>query len=1083
MDNNALRSGDMTAFSCGPVVLIEWGLAPGWPVLSLSSNFTGLLPLQAEQLEAGVDYINLVCPEDRAELVKQTRAAIERRDADWDHLYRISDGQGGYCWVMDHTRATYDTEGRLVRLHGYLFQHDGIAEQMRREQALAESEARWRAVLLATSQGVWDWNAQTNRVYFSPLWKSMLGYGEDEVGDTLDEWDSRLHPDDRERVYRDLNQHLEGRTPAYENIHRMRARDGSWRWILDKGQVFSRDAQGRPLRVIGTHTDVTEQYIATSRLTLLASNVPGALYQYHLRADGSSAFPYATAGIESVYEVTPEQVRNDAAPVFDRLHPDDQERVAHTIQVSANTLTDWREEYRVILPERGIRWLRGQATPRRDGDGGVLWHGYLVDITDEAYLQLGYEPGAFDVDLDVFQTLVHPDDWDMMLDAVQRQMARGEGFMVQFRLLHADGHWIWMEGRGKTTAHDAEGQPTFMMGTHTNIDASKQTEAALQAARQAADEANQAKSRFLANMSHEIRTPMSAIIGLSDLGRHETDPHKLREQLHKVHASAGQLLGILNDILDLSKIEAGQFELSPRPYQMSVLVDNLLSLFGDSARDKYIALSAEVEPVVSGAYTGDELRLKQVLSNLLNNAIKFTDAGQVRLKISAAPMPAGQADDGRRWVRFSVSDTGPGIDPETRSKLFRPFVQGDASATRQHGGTGLGLTISERLVDMLGGDGIHLETAPGQGSRFSFVIPLRNSSAAELARLAEDNSSPLAKDVRFDGHVLLAEDNPINQEVARAQLQQLGVTLVVVDNGQRAVEAVATQHFDLVLMDIQMPVMDGFEAARRIVQQHPDLPVVALTAAVMPEDRDRAAEAGMCAHLGKPFDRTALAEVLAQWLPELSSRTAVRAEVADTPALPLLDEDWALQQLGGNIELYHSLLSTLREDLQQRYCRLAERAPAALDSVEQAHWRREAHSLKGSAANLGVKRMADAAARFEKALDSGNMFEAAQRHFAVVLSDTLRALAAAIPETVLVSACPDQAVPAEGARDLLELRERLRHNEFIDDIERQRCARLVPEHGRRHWHCLEQALDALDFEGACRALEQLLSELGGEQNR
>jgi len=254
------------------------------------------------------------------------------------------------------------------------------------ERALAERsavlETRWRAVLEATNQGVWDWDARTDKVYYSPVWKAMLGYAEDEVGDGLDEWERRLHPDDRERVQADLRRHIDGETPFYENVHRMRRKDGRYQWILDRGRIIERDAQGRPLRLVGTHTDVSEQRQHQERLDRLTENLPGVLYQYQREADGRSHFPYASAGIQDIYGFQPEELRHDASPVFGRIHPDDLQRVGEGVEQSARTLGIWRAEYRVVLPGRGERWVSGQARPQAVDSGAVLWHGYIHDVTE-----------------------------------------------------------------------------------------------------------------------------------------------------------------------------------------------------------------------------------------------------------------------------------------------------------------------------------------------------------------------------------------------------------------------------------------------------------------------------------------------------------------------------------------------------------------------------------------------------------------------------------------------------------------------------------------------------------------------------
>ena len=254
-----------------------------------------------------------------------------------------------------------------------------------REQELATQtatqQARWQAVLQATQQGVWDWDLATGTVYFSPVWKSMLGYGEGDIGNGLQEWQSRVHPDDLEHVLNDVERHLRGETAYYESLHRVRCKDGSYKWVQDRGQALERDARGRPLRLIGTHTDVTAQRQHQETLDRLTENVPGALYQYQREPDGRSHFPYASRGAEDIYGLPPQVLHADAAPVFERIHPDDLQALHDSVLQSAQTLQLWRAEYRVLLPGKGERWVSGQARPARTASGAVLWHGYIHDVT------------------------------------------------------------------------------------------------------------------------------------------------------------------------------------------------------------------------------------------------------------------------------------------------------------------------------------------------------------------------------------------------------------------------------------------------------------------------------------------------------------------------------------------------------------------------------------------------------------------------------------------------------------------------------------------------------------------------------
>ncbi len=637
------------------------------------------------------------------------------------------------------------------------------------------------------------------------------------------------------------------------------------------------------------------------------------------------------------------------------------------------------------------------------------------------------------------------------------------------------------------------GQVIYAFAWLADISSRWRAEELLTLAKQQAESAARMKSDFLSNMSHEIRTPMNAIMGMTHLVQKTPLNPKQRDYLQKIEGASQHLLGIINDILDISKIEAGKMVIEQVAFQLEDLLTRVTDLVGDKARDKGLRLEVVVATNVPRKLRGDVLRLSQVLVNYANNAVKFTAAGQVLIRVDLAEgvTPHSQAGE-FITLKFSVRDTGVGLSQEAQDHLFQSFQQADSSTTRRFGGTGLGLAISKQLARLMQGDvGVH--SSPGQGATFWFTARLQVASAAELQQGSETIGPALAGP-RAGVRVLLAEDNPINQQVAQEILEDFGAVVTVVADGAQAVALLsAPHHFDLVLMDMQMPVMDGLEATRRIraLPGLAHLPVLAMTANAMPSATEECLQAGMNDHLSKPIDPQALGRALARW-----ARGAGQAGSLGSSEPPLpentdpSDAQWvALQSIEG-LDTAMGVRNVLRRDLYLKllaqFARterdFGQRLAAALASADGPLALRLTHTLKGVAATLGATPLAEQAGQLETLLQVTAPTQVEVQVAAQVLQAQLCPLLQALDEVVVPYPSNAPAVNTVNAPDARHL---LRQIAALARESDASAMELLQEHREvleKNWpqatrHAAE-LLQNYDFPEAALVLEAALTGVG-----
>jgi len=890
---------------------------------------------------------------------------------------------------------------------------------------IKNEKERLDLIVNATNIGTWEWNIQTEKLTLNDHWAEIIGYTLEELGEmSIEKWSELTHPDDDKKVKSLVNQHLKGEIPFYDLEYRMKHRFGHWLWVHDKGKIVKFDNEGSPLIMSGTHININQRKVAEKNLSETANRL-------------SLASKAAAVGI-----------------------------------------------WDLDLKNKILTW------------------------DDQMFALYGISRGNILNAYDICQASIYEQDKESRNRAIQMAIRGEKELNTEFRIIWPDKsiHYIRAMATVKT---DSENAPIRMVGMNWDITDQKKTEQQVKAA-------SIAKSEFLANMSHEIRTPMNGVIGMTNLLL-ETELSAIQKRYAEIIQSSGtSLLELINDILDFSKIEAKKLELELIQFELNSFFEDLTPAFVVRAQEKNLELLYSIDPAIPSSLSADPYRLRQILNNLIGNAIKFTSKGEVVIRINLISETPKDA-----LIRFSVKDTGIGISSEASANLFQQFSQVDANTTRKYGGTGLGLAISKQLVELMGGE-IGVESVDGKGSTFWFNvklkkqakqisnIPIPTSIVGKRILIVDDNatnreitstqlkywgvrpdeafdglialkkaleakkkdapydgmiidfqmpemdgltlaskiksnedlksiplmlmtSAPMKGDVKLvkelgfaaylpkpasqgdlfrclsalfgisnnsptpvitkynareifqsSAKILLVEDNITNQEVALGILEKMGLHTNIAMNGLEALEALATSNYNLVLMDLQMPKMDGFEAVRQIrnpqskVLNH-NVTIIAMTANAMEGDSKKCLDAGMNDYISKPIDFLEFEEKLKKYLQPLTHNKAIsKVEISPEKELPqneslfVFNSKKMLRRIQNNLKIAKKIIDVFINDTSssilvlENYLNLNDRKNVEIT----------AHAIKGAASGVAGELMANVAFEIEKIANAGDLTKA-----------------------------------------------------------------------------------------------------------
>jgi PAS domain S-box-containing protein len=976
-----------------PGVLFRWrkNLDGSFVLLYASPKMHELFGVEPGKTTSLIPFVH---PDDRARYIESVAAATAEGNTEpWNFEGRLLvPGRPLLWWRGNASLSQRDAQGAVYS--GFI---EDITLLKQAQETDRRRDLRKQLAMDVLGDGTWEYNCDKHATRLSPELLAMLGYPPTDEASKYQGLSEATHPDDLPLVMWRLDSYLAGKTPIFSSEHRMRCHDGSYLWVLSRGHTTKRDADGEPLLLTGLSIDISANKRASSDLLAAALRLSATIDslkrgillvdEHHHIVQTNPAFctifglttpPERLVGLHE-WEVS-RQLRHHFTGERDFM-----EHVAETIARREAffdqlvTLRDGRVLQSTFVPV----WQEGKSI-------GHLWK--FEDITEryqaeqtlkrqeEKYRNIidNMQLGLVEMDLnyrvlyanrsycqmvgysadELLGQQLHPLILsDGAVNALRDKFAdRRQGISGSYELevttKQGERKWVFV---GAAPLLDEQKQPMGTIGINLDITHQKQLEGNLREAKQQAENSARAKELFLANMSHEIRTPMNAILGMSQLLAKTALAPQQSNYLHAISTSAQNLLVIIDDILDISKLDAGKMTIERVGFNVLRLCEQVEKTMLYKVEEKGLRFITKVSPLIPAVVLGDPYRITQILLNLASNSVKFTDKGEVTVECEVAGYFNGQV-----IIAFSVCDTGVGIDPEYLDSIFQEFSQEDTSITRKFGGTGLGLSISRSLARLMGGE-IYIESEKGQGTSSHFCLFLPIGTVQDLP---QRKSVAITNPQQLRGkHVLLVEDNEYNRLLANSFLSSAQLTVTEAENGQEAIERVREREFDLILMDVQMPVLDGFEATKYLRQELGlATPIIALTASAINGEKQKCLAAGMNDYLTKPFYEDELLQLVHDWIlrpaaqiidtksaePEVAV-AAPPLELNPSPALYKLDI--LLDTARGNQNFVESMLKTF---INSTYNALRD-LNHSLEVGNMAGLRATAHRLRPSLLHLQIQ--------------------------------------------------------------------------------------------------------------------------------